>query len=98
MSAKEEIQAILNDEQKFNELAKEAFDAFDKDSSGELEANELRDAMNKIADGFCAEHLSDQKFIEELKKLDKDGNSKINFDEFKPVAAKFLQDFIAVLE
>jgi len=98
MPSKEELQGILNDEEIFNNFAKDIFDAFDKEGSGELEQNELRDAMNELADTICTGHLSDEKFIEELKKLDKDGNSKINFDEFKPVAAKFLQDFIAVLE
>jgi len=97
MSAKEEIQAILNDEEKFNGVTKEAFDAFDQNGSGELEPNELRQALNQIADQFGGEHLDDEKFFEELKKLDKDSDSKINFDEFKPIIAKFLQDAIAML-
>ena len=94
MSAKEEIQATLNDEEKLNGVAKQAFDAFDENGSGELEPNELRQALNQIADGLSAEHLNDEQFLEELKRIDKDGDAKINFDEFKPITIKFLQDVV----
>ena len=94
MSARDIYQGMLGNEQSLNQFTKGIFDDYDKDGSGELEVSEFREALNQIANLFCLEHLNDEQFLEELKRIDKDGDAKINFDEFKPITIKFLQDVV----
>ena len=55
----------------------DAFDLFDVDSSGELDSNEFRAALQQL--GF---NLPDHQFREVMKRLDTDGNGLIDRDEF----------------
>jgi len=94
MSARDIYQGMLGNEQSLNQFTKGIFDDYDKDGSGELEVSEFREALNQIANLFCLEHLNDEQFLEQLKRIDKDDDAKINLDEFKPVAVDLLKGLI----
>jgi centrin-1 len=57
---------------------REAFDLFDSDSSGTIEAKELKVAMRAL--GF---ELSKDQMKKMIKDLGKDANDKIDFHEFQ---------------
>ena len=65
----------LTDEQK--EEIREAFDLFDTDGSGSIDAKELKIAMRAL--GFEPKKEEVRKMINEI---DKDGSGTIDFDEF----------------
>jgi len=55
---------------------KAAFDLFDKDKKGTIDAKELREVLKEIKeDESLAEPI--------IKALDRDGDGEISFDEFK---------------
>ena len=56
---------------------KEAFDLFDPDKTGFVSPGDLRDAMSSL--GY---ELKNQTIFQMISNLEKDGNSKIGFDEF----------------
>ena len=76
------IQDILNDEKKFNAVAKAAFDSVDTDGSGEIDRDELQKVMNNIADDMGTEPPSDEDIKEVFTHLDTDKSGKIDFKEF----------------
>lgn len=60
-----------------------AFDAFDKDGSGDLDADELRHVIKNL--GLVA---SDVEVDEMVRQADTDGNGSIDFDEFVELMTK----------
>lgn len=65
---------------KQEDALKEAFDKIDKDGSGELDGDEIRDFLKSVG----MEEDYDQLIV---KVFDKDGNKSISFDEFKEYIA-----------
>jgi Ca2+-binding EF-hand superfamily protein len=63
-------------EDEVNEI-KEAFDLFDSDKSGEIDSEELKQALKNL--GIDAKN---QTLANMMADLDKDGSGKIDFDEF----------------
>ncbi|KRX09394.1 hypothetical protein PPERSA_04700 [Pseudocohnilembus persalinus] len=63
-------------EQEVKEI-KEAFDLFDSDKSGSIQATELKNAMQQL--GFEAK---DQTIYQMMSQLDTDGSGSIEFNEF----------------
>merc|ERR1712138_11553 len=59
------------------EEIREAFNYFDKDGSGTIDVNELKQAMQEL--GFEAKNQTVYRMIPDL---DKDGSGQIDFDEF----------------
>ena len=59
------------------EEIREAFNYFDKDCSGTIDVNELKQAMQEL--GFEAKNQTVYRMIQDL---DKDGSGQIDFDEF----------------
>jgi Ca2+-binding EF-hand superfamily protein len=59
------------------EEIREAFNYFDKDGSGTIDVNELKQAMQEL--GFEAKNQTVYRMIQDL---DKDGSGQIDFDEF----------------
>ncbi len=59
------------------EVFKQAFDLFDADGSGVIDANELKEAMRAL--GFEVTKKQDDEMIEEV---DQDGSGTIDLDEF----------------
>ena len=63
----------------------EAFKLFDKDDSGYIDTEELKDAMRAL--GF----VYDKKKVKELmEQADKDGSGQIDQDEFKALMARYI--------
>src|SRR4051812_42467031 len=56
---------------------KEAFDLFDNDKSGEIDTEELKQALKNL--GIDAKNQTLQNMMQDL---DKDNSGKIDFDEF----------------
>jgi Ca2+-binding EF-hand superfamily protein len=69
-------------EKKYNKkdvfALKDVFDDADADGSGEIDANELRKALNKSNLGDAADDF--------FKAIDTDGSKKIGFDEYLKVS------------
>jgi len=64
------------------DTARAAFDEFDTDASGELDGDEMRNALTQL--GF---ELTDHQFKDVLARLDTDGSGTIDFDEFQHATA-----------
>ncbi|XP_022102020.1 uncharacterized protein LOC110985355 [Acanthaster planci] len=79
----------LTDDQKA--AFKEAFDLFDRNGGGTIDADELSEALNSVDI-----HLSSDEIKEVLQAIDKDGSGEIDFDEFLNIMTnteKFLEMF-----
>lgn len=53
------------------------FREFDKDGSGQVDAKELKEVMNK-----CGSNLSDQEVARLVQLIDKDGSGTVSYEEF----------------
>ena len=85
------IKDILNNEKKFNEVARVAFDSVDTDKSGQIDGNELEKVMVQIATDMGAEPPTKEDVMEVLEHLDEDKSGKISFDEFKVLIRDVLE-------
>ena len=82
-SKKEKLLNVINNPMIFEPIAKDAFDAADKNKNGKIEKKELYQCMKDIAFGLNMSS-PDRKTLEELfYKLDVDHNGILDFDEFK---------------
>lgn len=94
----QDIKAKINDEKEFSKIVDLAFDAADKDKSGFVERNELKDVMTKAFQEFGAPSPPTEVDIdEELKKLDTNKDGKISKDEFKILVKDILIVMIELL-
>ena len=66
---------VLTEEQKLE--VRKAFDLFDTDKSGNIDAKELKQAMSNL--GF---KLFDEEVKKMIAEVDEDGSGTIDFDEF----------------
>ena len=85
------IKDILNNEKKFTEVARVAFDSVDTDKSGQIDAVELEKVMVQIANDMGADPPSKDDVMEVLEHLDEDKSGKIDFDEFKVLIRDVLE-------
>merc|ERR1719464_1477037 len=60
-----------------NEELKEAFDAIDRDQSGYINSDELLLMLWGIG-----QRVNEEELVNAIKKADKDGNQRVNFNEF----------------
>ncbi|KAH3758199.1 hypothetical protein Pelo_9908 [Pelomyxa schiedti] len=60
-----------------DEEIKEAFRIFDKDNSGSISSQELRNVLNNLG-----ENLNEEEIEELVKEADVDGDGQINYEEF----------------
>lgn len=68
-----------------NEIT-EAFHLFDKDNSGQIDTDELKDAMRALG---VIKNKHELKAL--MEKADKDGSGQIEIDEFKSLMAELFQ-------
>ena len=71
---------------------KSAFELFDKDHSGTIDVNELRDAMKAL--GI---YLKRDDVKEMMKRVDKDQSGSIELDEFMSLMAEKIVSFAVVI-
>jgi Ca2+-binding EF-hand superfamily protein len=85
------IKDILNNDKKFTEVARVAFDSVDTDKSGQIDGNELEKVMVQIAADMGADPPSKEDVMEVLEHLDADKSGKIDFEEFKVLIKDVLE-------
>jgi len=76
----QEFQAMMTRNSKptdTQEELKQAFKVFDRDNSGTISADELRQVLKSLGDDF-----TDKEIDEMMKQADLDGNGSIDYDEF----------------
>lgn len=78
-----DLQEILEDRSKLMELTKEVFNIVDKNGSGAIDKNELREALTIVARdaGLSPPTESDVEGV--LKALDTNGNGTLDLVEFE---------------
>ena len=74
---------LLQNEKKFIQVARNAFDSIDTDGSGSIDEDEFTVAMRDVATDLGMDQPSREDVLEVLRDLDKDSNGKIDFEEFK---------------
>ena len=80
---KKKILNTINNPMIFEPIAKDAFDAADKNKNGKIEKKELYQCMKDVASGLEMSS-PDKKSLEKLFfKLDVDHNGILDFNEFK---------------
>lgn len=82
-SLKKQILASLNNPITFDPIAKQSFDAADKNKNGTVDKNELYQCMKDVADGLGAPLPHKDEVEKMFKKLDIDQNGTLDFNEFK---------------
>lgn len=84
---------ILNNEKKFIQVTKTAFEIVDEDKSGSIDMEELGTVMKIIAKDFGSELPTKTEIQEVMKCLDIDKNGTVEFEEFK----LFIKEVLCVL-
>jgi len=65
-----------------DEKLRVAFDYYDKDGSGDISIDELKEALGK------GKNISDSVWNKIIQEVDEDGNGEIDFEEFKTMMRK----------
>ena len=88
------IRAILNDENKLNQVTKAAFDEVDKDRSGKIDKSELDKVIEIVCKDMGAVPPTHEECMEVFNHLDLDKSGKIDFNEFKVLIKDVLQSML----
>lgn len=88
------IKNILSNDNKFDKVAKMAFESVDLDKSGEIDCKELEKIMVIIASDMGAEPPSNEDVKLILDHLDKDHSGKIDYIEFKTLIRDLLESML----
>ena len=83
MDSKAKLIADITNPETFEPIARDSFNAADKNGNGTIERNELEASMIDIAKGLGLSAPSQKKIDREFKRLDVDKNGVIDFNEFK---------------
>ena len=82
-SAKRNMKGLLDDEEKYLNLSGDIFDKYDKDKSGYIEENELKEVINELASKLNKEtNISEEHIKKALDQMDTDEDGKISKNEF----------------
>ena len=90
MEMKKHILSQINDDNVFNSIAEEAFNAVDTDKSLYIDKNEFKICSLQVAKGFWLGNPTQSAIEEVYNKLDADGNGTIDLQEFK----KYVKEII----
>ena len=71
-----------SDQKNIRKVAKEIFNRFDKDKSGFIEKDELRELLITVRKQLNLPILTEKEIEEGLKQLDNNNDGKLQFDEF----------------
>lgn len=85
------IKDILQNENKFCDLVRLAFDSVDEDKSGSINAEELNKIMTQITTDIGVDPLSKEDVNKLLKHYDSDGNGDVDFDEYSVLIRDVLE-------
>ncbi|CAL4059799.1 unnamed protein product, partial [Meganyctiphanes norvegica] len=77
ISYQEFLRMMIYDENRYEDKVREAFKAFDVDGDGFITREELKEVLSKVGGSF-----NDDEIDGIVKHADKDGDDKINFEEF----------------
>lgn len=85
------IGEIIRNPEELEEITKQIFHYFDKDSSGKLDKSELKQALTMVAKD-CGTAVPDDEMISELiEALDENGNGQLEIHEFKVLVEELLE-------
>jgi Ca2+-binding EF-hand superfamily protein len=88
------IRAILNDENKLNQVVRAAFDQVDTDRSGKIDKDELDKVIEIVCQDMGANPPSHEECMEVFNHLDTDKSGKIEFNEFKTLIKDVLKSML----
>ena len=71
-----------SNQKNIRKVAKELFNRFDKDKSGFIEQDELRELLITVSKQLNLPILTEKEIEEGLKQLDNNNDGKLQFDEF----------------
>ena len=94
--SKEEIENILKDESKLDEIVKAAFESVDTDGSGYIEEAELKVVMSSVARDINMPQPTEQDVSEVLRELDSNRDGKVSQEEFKVLIRQVLELMLTV--
>jgi Ca2+-binding EF-hand superfamily protein len=95
--SKQEIETILNDESKLNEIVKAAFESVDTDGSGYIEEAELKEVMTSVARDINMPEPSQEDVSKVLIELDSNRDGKVSQEEFKVLIRQVLELMLTTL-
>jgi Ca2+-binding EF-hand superfamily protein len=95
--SKQEIETILNDESKLNEIVKAAFESVDTDGSGYIEEAELKVVMTSVARDINMPEPSQEDVSKVLIELDSNRDGKVSQEEFKVLIRQVLELMLTTL-
>ena len=84
------IQEIINDKEKFNELAQNLFTQYDTNKNGVICQNELTAALTSFTAGSGAPVPDAETIKQVFLSLDKNNDGALSLDEFKEFIIKTL--------
>jgi Ca2+-binding EF-hand superfamily protein len=93
-SAKKQLILSINNPATFEPIAKEAFDAADKNHNGTIDKKELELCMKEVSSGLGLDAPNQKAVENEFKKLDIDKNGTIDFNEFKVFVKESMKKII----
>ena len=88
------IRAILNNENKLNQVTKVAFDEVDTDRSGIIDKSELDTVIEIVCKDMGAVPPTHEECMEVFNYLDTDESGKIDFNEFKVLIKDVLNSML----
>ena len=94
MSSVKYLKEILNNEKKFMDVWKIAFNQVDINKTGQIEAGEFEKIFRELSEEQGSDTPSKEDILELLRYLDDDGSGKISFEEFKQLIRDLLNFMI----
>ena len=88
---KNQIDALMNNKEQFEKLAKQGYEEVDKNKNGSLDFNEIKSILVNFAQRSSLMPPTNAEVEQVYKQLDMDKNGKIDFTEFKGFFRKFLE-------
>ena len=84
------VQELINDKEKFNEVAKKLFEQYDLNKNGVICENELSNALTSFTAGSGAPVPDAETIKQVFKGLDTNNDGALSLEEFKEFLIKTL--------